>query len=459
MQNFILHKKQWLAYLQIADHSISAYCGGIRSGKTIIGCHYALDCILHRPNELGGIFSNTSKQLTKSTLKEFKGVLTSYGLIEGTHYFVNKNPEKKFNYRSRFSDHAGIWSFWTGAQVFTFSLETQIRGVEFGWVLGDEIQNAAIDDLNVVLGRMSGSKDPKTFYCLTPPRNNIDIDELIYGDNHIPVTFGTTYDNSKNLPADYVSMLERTYDRITFAREVMCERITTDGLSWLYSFSRERNVNAQAKYQPAGMVYVSFDFNTNPIVCTLAHRGYYTKEYLETRADLTDDQKKAKLGKRYVHYFDTVLLTPDKMQGKEHIQAIVDVIKEKTPYQWQHKAYIITGDATGRNSNVLARVGATAWSQVIDAFGINIQQVQTPKSNPTHVDARVLCNSFIANYDEVYISPHCKELIQDCEFVKAKPDGHKLKDSRKDETQRADLLDALTYDICTFNKDWIAIKR
>jgi hypothetical protein len=422
-----------------SDNRIGAYVGGIRSGKTIVGAHFAIDMLGKRPTELGGIFSNTNKQLTKATLKEFKGVLMEYGLNEGTHYLVNKNPEKVFGYRSKFTDHSGVWSFCNGAQIFTFSLETQIRGVEFGWVWGDEVQDAKNDELYVVMGRMSGAKEPKTFYSLTPPAANPDIDELIYGEKHIPVIFGTTYDNKANLPATYIDDLKNTYDKYTFAREVMCERVNMTGFNWLYMFDPHRHVNYEAVYQMDARVpvYVSLDFNVNPFVCTLGHRGI-------------------KDNKPYIHIFDTIIINPEMIaKGGEYIETLAKEVKLRTPAQAKFNSYYITGDASGHSRNVVAKVGQTVWTQVLNAFGISKQQLNVRNVNPTHYDSRVLCNSILDKHPQFYINPKCKELIQDCEFVKAKPDGSILKENRNDLMQRADLLDTLRYFLHTWEYDFI----
>ena len=116
---------------------------------------------------------------------------------------------------------------------------------------------------------------------------------------------------------------------------------------------------------------------------------------------------------------------------------------------------MITGDASGRSQSVLTKVGATAWSMVMDAFNISPSSIVVPRHNPTHQDARVLCNSIFSNYPELYIHPKNKNLIRDCEFAKAKPDGHRLKDNRQNVLQQLDLLDAMIYDLQTFNADWI----
>lgn len=437
--NYILHTKQKAALDLSKVESVCAYLGGIRSGKTITGAHFILEMISNRPNELGGVFSNTNRQLTKATLKEFKAVLSSYGLYENDWYVVNKNPEKIYNYRSKFSDHSGVWSFKNGAQIFTFSLETQIRGVEFGYVWGDEIQDAKINELNIVLGRMSGSRYPKTFYSLTPPHSNPEIDELIYGDNHIPLIVGTTYDNANNLPDNYLESLEKIYDKYTFRREVLCERVTLAGLNWLYAFDRQRHVSDRAVYEPEQMVYVSFDFNCSPFVCTLAHR--YVKD-----------------GKRVIHYFDSIVLNPEMIAGQEYISAIVQEVKRRTPAQARYNLYQITGDASGRSNNILAKVGENIWSSIIRAFGVGLNQINVGRSNPSHQDSRTLVNAIFTNYDEVLIHPKNKELIRDCEFVKAKGDGSIVKDNRSDITQQSDLLDAMRYDLHAFNGDFIKIR-
>lgn len=452
MEQITLHRKQWEAFQKSRLYSISGYIGGIRSGKTIVGCEWARDNIYNRPNELGGIFSNTQKQLSKSTLKEFKGTLAAAGIFENIHYFVNKNPEKFFNYRSRFTDHNGVWSFCNGAQIFTFSLETQIRGIELGWAFGDEIQDASIDNLRVVQGRMSGSKTPRTFYALTPPKSNPDIDDMVYNsDGQLRENFvkGTTYDNKKNLEDSYFEIIER-WDDITFRREIMCERITIGESSFMYAFNRQRHVSPKAAYNEDQLVYVSIDFNNNPFVATLSHRGRDAN------------------GVRYIHYFDNISLKMDDMmytkEGVEftntYVTALVDEIKRRTPKQAARHNYLITGDAnTGRQSHILNKVGEKIWDELLKNFGNNHRIFKLFKSNPGHSESRHLCNSIFANYPEVLINPKCKELIRDLEFVKAKPDGSIIKDNRKDITQQADLLDALRYDLHAFNWDFVDIKQ
>ena len=313
MKKYNLNPKQHQTLTASETERLYAYVGGIRSGKTITGAHWALHNIIHQPEIKGGIFSNTVSQLNTATLSEFIGVLEAYGLFKGEHYVANKDPERYFGYKSKFEKHNGVWSFMNGAQVITFSIETMIRGIELGWCWGDEVQDAAIDSLNIVMGRMSGAKFPRTLWTMTPPMDNPDIDELIWGEKAIAHTIGTTYDNKANLPDGYIEQLEKTYDSLTFKREVLANRVTMSGLNWLYSFDRQKHVGSKATYDTSMPVYVSIDFNNNPFTAILAHRGRHQD------------------GKQFIHYFDEITLTADHIQGKTFIEAMVEEIFRRTP--------------------------------------------------------------------------------------------------------------------------------
>lgn len=441
-----LHKKQWAALELILSVGIviAGFLSGKRGGKTICGAHFALKMIEERPHELGAIFSPTSEQLTHFTLSEFKKVLASYGIMQGTHYVVNINPKDKFGYESKFpSNHYGVWSFWNGAQIYTFSIESFFMGAEFGWAWGDEIQNISKAKLDEVSIRMSGSKNPKMFLTFTPPYNNPEIEKLVYKDNSdepgegtLALVVGTTYDNKKNLEPGYLEMLENTLDPLTFQRDVMCRRVVMVGFPWLYAFDRKKHVSEEAKRIDNEMVYVTMDFNNNPFVCLLAHRG-------------------VRNGKRFIHYFDEIELTPSMVTGKTFIEAMVEQIWTRTPTQYKNNLYMITGDATGRSQSVMMRVGENIWTELVKTMRVSAGQIRLSASNPLNANARELCNAIFAKYDEVLINPKCKGLIRDCEYVQANPDGTMIKESRSKDDQRADFIDAMKYDLNAFNYDFL----
>jgi len=437
-----LHERQTKAFLATEKYKLVAYLGGIRSGKTITGANYALYRLAKYPNQTGIIAANTHKQLTKSTLKEFKQVLAESGIYEGTQYVINKNPERFFKgVKSKFDEHNGVISFINGAQILTVSLEQQVRGIEAGWQWVDEFQDSKVEELRVLQGRMSGSAAPSILYTGTPPKSNPEIEEFIWENPDLYLVTGTTFDNRANLPDSFFDLL-KNYDEYTYRREVMAERVKIPGKQWMYAFNREKHVSDRAEYDHTKTVYVSFDFNVSPTVALLAHRG-----------------DRVRHGKDYIHYFDEVVLRPDQIVDETFIRAVCYEIAKKTPQNWKRKDYRITGDSAGQSQNVLARVGMNAFTEIGEALKIPTSAFQLHKSNPRHIDSRELCNSILAHHPEILLHPRCKNTILDLDNVAAKHDGGILKDNRSSEYQRADLFDAFRYDLHAWNKDFIWNRR
>jgi hypothetical protein len=431
-----LHPKQTKAFKATETERMVGYLGGIRSGKTITGAVFAMYMVAKFPEQIGIIAANTHKQLTKSTLKEFKGVLAESGIYEGDDYVMNKNPERFFSgVKSKFDDHNGVISFCNGAQILTVSLEQQVRGIEAGWKWVDEFQDSKLEELRVLQGRMSGSENPRILYTGTPPKHNPEIEEFIWENPDLYLVTGTTFDNAENLPDSFFELL-KNYDEYTYRREVLAQRVKIPGKQWMYAFNRDKHVSERAQYSETERVYVSFDFNVSPTVALLAHRG-----------------------ENYIHYFAEVLLTPTEVHEETFIRALAIKVAKLTPLQWKAKNYYITGDAAGKSQNVLGKVGMNAFTEIKEILQVPDRHFNVSGSNPLHVDSRELCNSILAHHPEILIHPNCKNLILDLDNVAAKPDGGIMKDNRSDTYQRADLFDAFRYDLHAWNRDFIWKKR
>src|SRR5688572_8845486 len=68
------------------------FLSGIGSGKSFIGGVKSLKFITSFPEAIGFVGANTYSQLSKSTLKRFFEVWDRFGLVNGTHYVVDKIP-------------------------------------------------------------------------------------------------------------------------------------------------------------------------------------------------------------------------------------------------------------------------------------------------------------------------------------------------------------------------------
>lgn len=427
-----LHPKQVTA----VNHSegLFAFLGGIGAGKSVAGAHWALKQIWTAPKDAGLIFTNTNKQLTTATLHVFMDVLAYYGFHRDYQYVIDKNPEPYFKYKSTFPKHDGVWSFFNGAQVVTFSLESMMRGITVSWVWGDEIQDATKDQLNIVLGRAREKGSPtRVLYTLTPPRRNPDIDEMIFGERAIPKVVASTYDNKANLNEGYIEMLEQMYDPLTFQREVMGQQVQTTGKAYAYAFDKSRHVSDKAVYNSNRVIILVFDFNKDPFVCLAVQHGRNTD------------------GTPYIHVVDEISL-PDA-----DIYQMCEVVKSKFPENIFKKSIEISGDPTGRNRNIYDKKNRNAYQIIIDELRLGKGYLHIPAIT-SNQDDRVLFNSILDRHPEILINPRCKNFIRDLQFVRVDNYGEIIKRNRKDETQQADLLDAGKYYFQAYHADFIRRK-
>lgn len=422
MNKYILSAKQKKA-ISFTSFQFQ-FIGGIRSGKTIAGAHFMVDDIIVRPHIKKIIFSNTTGQLSKSTLHEFMNVLAAYGLMEGAAYVKNKNPKKFFGYDSMYDDHSGIWSFKNGAQILVYSLDQPIRGTEFGTAWGDEVQDAKKERIDLVLGRMS-EDNPKTLYTLTPPRNNPEINEWVF-DGDIPKVIATTYDNEDNLPKGYIKMLYDTFDPLTFDREVMANEAKSVENRFAYEFT-DHHINAHADYEEGMPVYLSFDFNVNPGTCIAWQEGTYED------------------GKPWIHYFDEIVVQD------ADVYKMCDRVMSKFPNDYLK----VTGDRTALKKEFAQRTNAVnTWTIIKKELGLTDAQLQLV-TNPRTENVKMLCNSLLAKHNEIFFHPRMKNTIRDLRFVTVDGDGKINKKNRKDVLQQADLLDCWKYSCWTFHRKFV----
>jgi len=419
LNKYILYDKQIQAITFTEDRF--GFLGGIRSGKSITGSHFTLEDIIERPHIKKIIFSNTRGQLNKSTLHEFMNVLYAYEFREGESFVKNKDPKRFFGYDSMYDDHSGIWSFYNGSQILTYSLDQGIRGTEFGLAWGDEVQDSKKERLDMVVGRMS-QDNPRTLYTLTPPRNNPEINELIFHSDLSTVT-ATTYDNEENLPPGYIDMLLNTYDTLTFDREVMAHEAKNISNRFAYEFE-DRHINDKAEFQPGMPVYLSFDFNVNPGTCVAWHQGRHED------------------GKEYIHYFDEIVVQD------ADVYKMCNRVKSK----FANEHLIITGDRTALKREFSQRMNKiNTWNIIEKELGVRPTLVTNPKTE----FVMILANSMLARHPEIYFHPRMKNTIYDLRFVQVDAYNKIIKKDRKKPEQQADLLDCVKYSMWTFHRGFV----
>lgn len=185
-----------------------------------------------------------------------------------------------------------------------------------------------------------------------------------------------------------------------------------------FSFEVDKHVRP-TKYDPKEYLYASFDFNRNPICCTL-----------------------------FQHYGGRIRGIETIKLANSNIYKLCDVIKIKYP----NATIIVTGDATGQNKSALTQDNINYYTVIRTKLGLNRKSIQVPTINPTMADNQLLVNSILEHYPVDLDPVGCATLINDLKFVEMLADGTIKKRDREDPNQQADALDTLRYYLNQFFK-------
>jgi len=183
-----------------------------------------------------------------------------------------------------------------------------------------------------------------------------------------------------------------------------------------FSYDKERHI-ASCEVDPNYPVWLSFDFNINPICCVVCQiiNGRITVPHCI-------------------------------MLENSDIYKMCAYIKNKFNIPGKTKpTFIVTGDATGRASSALVKDHMNYYRIIKNELQLSIQQMKQPTVNPRIEDNQVLLNA-ILEHMPVSIDPtNASALIFDLEFMQMNPDGTMRKGNRNDPTQRGEGIDAWRY--------------
>ena len=187
---------------------------------------------------------------------------------------------------------------------------------------------------------------------------------------------------------------------------------------YCYNFLRDKHVRPVEKKSNLP-IRLMFDFNLEPLVCLFSQMWTDTKGH-------------------HWHIFDMLALSPGD------IPTLCEKIKSKlTPAELSN--VIVTGDATGRQRQVILKNNIDAWRTIQKALRISEPRMQIPSVNPSVKENQHLCNSILALHPDFSIDPCCDLLIAELMYTEADSDGNIKKRDRSKEEQRADALDCFRY--------------
>lgn len=211
-------------------------------------------------------------------------------------------------------------------------------------------------------------------------------------------------------------------DPVTFKQEYEAQFVSMSDKPFMYCFEN-RHISKTIELNNKDTVYLSFDFNVDPITCTAWQ-----------------------LGKDFIHGLYEFRLR------NSNVYELCEVIKGTLP----SCHFIITGDASGLSRHVTNKGNINNYTIILQELGLGIGQLKVPKSNPPINESRTLCNSVFSKHPNVFLHERMKYLIEDNRFVQVKEDGSIDKTS---DAHAGHLLDTERYIMNSFKHDFISRKR
>lgn len=194
---------------------------------------------------------------------------------------------------------------------------------------------------------------------------------------------------------------------------------------FVYAFDRVKHVNPANNaltYDKTLPLYLSFDFNVNPITCLVGQHDVrftkvrFLKEYRLPNSNTYD------LCELVSKHFDT-------------------------------RVMYITGDGSGWSRDARSKGSLCNYDIIKQVLKLNSSQILTPRSNPLHTATRTLSNAILDRHPDILFND-LPFLISDLENVQCNSEGG----IKKEVGDAGHLLDCFLYYCFTFGKSFLNLK-
>lgn len=348
-----------------SERKLVFFVAGIGAGKSFVLAHKIINHVQSYPNSNILLVANIYQQLTSATVPALIMLLEELGLPYSSALGGAKKYIKIGN-----------------VTIFLYSLENydNIRGIEVGLVVGDEIAFANHQAFNVIMGRLRCKRGSLQARFVSSPNGYNWLYDLI-NEGKATAIRGITKDNPF-LPKEYYDSLVELYggENSPLARqELFGEFVNLASGAVYYAFDRKRHV-LHSVLNPNLPVYVGLDFNVEHMTATLcqfiAGRIFvYTEIVLENNSANTFDMA--------MH------------------------LKEK----YGHLPLRIVPDSTGKARKTSAESGKSDI-QILKDFGLTVLETQNPRIKDRHNSVNRL---FMM--DQLQVSPTCVKTIKELETL------------------------------------------
>lgn len=222
------------------------FVGGIGSGKTMTLAHCALEFARAYPKTKGLIVANTYSQLETATIPKLTNLLDDLGI---RYKLVMGGSNKRITF-------LGITCL-----IYSLDVPENIRGIEVGWILADEIPFSTRKAFDIISGRLRCKHGPLYMRMFGSPNGFNWLYDLV-NTTKVSVFKMRTKDNTF-LPEEYITNLVELYggEQSALSRqELFGEFVNQTSKQVYYGFNRSKHIKLTPEDKNK-VVYVCCDFN------------------------------------------------------------------------------------------------------------------------------------------------------------------------------------------------------
>ena len=409
-------QEQFIRAALSGDYNYLMYGGAAGGGKTYVTMAIAIMLAKFYPGSRSFVVRESLPRLKKTSIKSF-------------FKLCPKSFVKKYNQQDK------LVMFKNGSELQFISENyqndkdlTQFDGLEGNFFFleeGQELQERTFNKAILRCGRnIITPMPPKLIFVTCNPSQNWTKQRFYkpYVEQNMPDKHfylpATMADNTL-LPEDYIESLNNL-DEITRAIFVDGNWDAVDvDRPFAYAFDKERTVRPNLKYNANEDLYLSFDFNVDPITCIAAQ-----------------------------HYGGKIRILKEFRLRNSDIFALCDAIKA----EYGNMPFIVTGDASGANRSAMTKGAMNYYMIIKEQLQITRSAFRVPSFNPSIKNSRVLLNSLLEKHPDFLIDASCQFLVGDLMAVESNESG--AIDKARDAT-KTHLLDCFRYYLWSFHSNFV----
>lgn len=382
-----------------------ALMGGGGSGKSVFCAQKIVNRVLCEVPHKFLCLRKVADTIQESVYEELISAIDEAGCL--SEFTINKT-KRSFYHRL------------TGNRILCKGLDEpekikSVKGITGMWL--EEATEFTMKDLAQLNLRIRGKKAHyvQFLYSFNPISEDNEIVKHFVMQGKLPddtKMVHSTYHDNYFLSDEDRQQFERLKDTNPLFYDVYClgvPGVVDKSGKFLYTFQNTQ-ILPEIGIDPKLPVWVTFDFNIDPMTCTIAQR--------------LDDV--------------TLVCIKSIQLDNSDIYAMCDRVMAELPGMY----LIATGDASGWNETGVARGKSSYWKVIKEQLRLRDNQLMIRSKNLGLLESRILCN--VANKSMgIFLSQAgCTPLIQECKYAKVDDRGVLVKDRNK---QKNDFLDGFRY--------------